>query len=274
MWRLFEPVHAVTYYTPEARAAFEAAGLRGFWRGYFAGRAAPLGEVGAATVIALFSSFSPQMVHRAIPDVWSRATPGATLDARVAGAAAGLRTLAGSDRDHDVAEAADLAERAAGLAQTSGRALAAANAALPTPADPWGRLWQATTTLREHRGDGHVAALVAAGLGGRRALVLKAALEGYPAINGPARGWSDEEWADTVETLTGDGYLAADGTPTDAGQAAYQSIEDTTDRLGDEVWRALGAAETRRLADLLRPLARASGALMPYPNPIGLPPPD
>ena len=42
MWHLFEPIHAVTYFSPQARAAFEEAGLRGFWRGYFAGRAAPL----------------------------------------------------------------------------------------------------------------------------------------------------------------------------------------------------------------------------------------
>src|SRR5256885_422912 len=41
MWTLFEPIHDVTYFHPAARAAFEEAGLRGFWRGYFAGRAAP-----------------------------------------------------------------------------------------------------------------------------------------------------------------------------------------------------------------------------------------
>jgi hypothetical protein len=44
MWSLFEPVHAVTYFSPEASAAYAEAGLRGFSRGYFAGRAAPLGE--------------------------------------------------------------------------------------------------------------------------------------------------------------------------------------------------------------------------------------
>src|SRR5574342_764117 len=93
MWVLFESVHAVTYFAPEARAAFEAAGLRGFWRGYFAGRAAPLGPVNAAPVIALFNSFSPSMVQRAIPDVWTRAMPDAALAARVDGAASALRAL-------------------------------------------------------------------------------------------------------------------------------------------------------------------------------------
>jgi hypothetical protein len=64
MWTLFEPVHAVTYFAPEARSAFEEAGLRGFWRGYFAGRAAPLGPAGAAVVGASFFNFAPAMVAR------------------------------------------------------------------------------------------------------------------------------------------------------------------------------------------------------------------
>ena len=62
LWTLFEPLHAVTYFAPEARAAFENAGLRGFWRGYFAGRAAPLGAVSAAPVVALFFSFAPPLL--------------------------------------------------------------------------------------------------------------------------------------------------------------------------------------------------------------------
>jgi hypothetical protein len=46
LWHVLEPYHALTYFAPEARRAFEDAGLRGFWRGYFAGRVAPLGMVG------------------------------------------------------------------------------------------------------------------------------------------------------------------------------------------------------------------------------------
>src|SRR5436309_3384985 len=40
LWRLLEPYHAVTYFAPVAHQAFKDAGLRGFWMGYFAGRAA------------------------------------------------------------------------------------------------------------------------------------------------------------------------------------------------------------------------------------------
>src|SRR5260370_36259174 len=82
MWTLFEPIHAVTYFAPEARSAFEQAGLRGFWRGYFAGRAAPLGAASAAVVAASFFNFAPAFVARAIPGVWRLITPDEALRTR------------------------------------------------------------------------------------------------------------------------------------------------------------------------------------------------
>src|SRR5689334_3792199 len=172
MWTLFEPVHVVTYFAPEARAAFEAANLRGFWRGYFAGRSAPLGPVDAAPVIALFFGFAPAMVSRALPDVWSRATPAESLAARLAGARASLSPL--FDGAGPIDEAADLLRAAATAVPTGGRALGAANAALPWPDDALGVLWHAATILREQRGDGHVAALLVAGLDGAEAGVWRA----------------------------------------------------------------------------------------------------
>src|ERR1022692_1609682 len=99
MWTLFEPVHGVTYFAPEARGAFEDAGLRGFWRGYFAGRAAPLGAVTAAPVTASFYNFAPPMVSRALPAVWQLISPQRALDVRRAGAVAALSRVLG-DLDH------------------------------------------------------------------------------------------------------------------------------------------------------------------------------
>src|SRR6185503_14391738 len=158
MWTLFEPVHAVTYFTAEARSAYEQAGLRGFWRGYFAGRAAPLGVAGAggaAVVTASFFNFAPAFVARAIPGVWELITPQEALRVRLAGAAEGLgKLLAGQEAK--AAAAGDLLWRAIGELDFSGRVLAAANAALPVPlgedaaassassaAAGLGRLWQA-----------------------------------------------------------------------------------------------------------------------------------
>src|SRR5947207_2710863 len=130
MWTRFEPVHAVTYFTPESRSAYEQAGLRGFWRGYFASRAAPLGAAGPAVVAASFFNFAPAFVARAIPGVWELITPEEALRVRLAGAAEGLgRLLAG--REAEAAAAAGLLWRAIGELDYSGRVLAAANAALP-----------------------------------------------------------------------------------------------------------------------------------------------
>jgi hypothetical protein len=272
LWRIYEPLHAVTYFAPQARAAFESAGLRGFWRGYFGGRAAPLGAVPAAPVTALFFSFAPGMVARALPDVWQRASVDQVLEARLAGAVTALRAVLPPEPERWTA-AADLMEAAVLAAVTAGRALGAANAALPRPADPLARVWHAATVLREHRGDGHVSALVGAGLDGCQALVLRDALHGGREQMQPARGWTDGEWQAAVEALVERGWLAQDGRATPAGVAAHRAVEDATDRLAVQPWTALGSADQARLMGLLAPMAHAVGAVVPYPNAVGVPPP-
>jgi hypothetical protein len=71
----FEPVHAVTYFAPEVQAGLAAMGFTGFWRGYFAARSAPLGQVPAEVVTAVFYNFSAERVRRMVPAVWEVATP-------------------------------------------------------------------------------------------------------------------------------------------------------------------------------------------------------
>jgi hypothetical protein len=271
MWLLFEPVHAVTYFVPEGRAAYEAAGLRGFWRGYFAGRAAPLGPVGAAPVVAAFSGFAPVMVERALPDVWSRATPAAALAARRDGAVAALSRVAAGMPAGDVADAAGLLERAVGAAEYAGRVLAAAHAALPRPDEPLARLWHACTVLREHRGDGHVAALVAAGLDGCEPLVWRAGIDVPRDVLQPNRGWTDGEWAAATERLVARGWLRPDGTVSDAGRVAHDAVEAATDVAAARPWAALTETDLDRLRTLLAPVAAACLGLMPERTPIGLP---
>lgn len=270
MWSLFEPIHAVTYFSPVGRAAFEAAGLRGFWRGYFAGRAAPLGPVPAAPVTAAFFSFAPHVVARALPAVWALASPERALAARVRGAVDALTPLARMLEPHDLAEAVELIEAAVDKLDTAGRVLGAANAALPPPESLLGRLWQASTTLREHRGDGHVAALVTAGLGGCEALVLRAGHDLSREVLQP-RGWSDEDWAAAAGRLANRGWLDTAGRVTTAGINGYERIEADTDALAAVPWNALGAGPTTRLTVLLTPLAKACRAELPSPNPVGLP---
>jgi hypothetical protein len=268
MWTLYEPVHAITYFTPEGYAAMEQAGLRGYWRGYFASRAAPLGEVGPAPVIAAFFGFAPRMVERAFPDVWTRATPAEALRARAFGAVAAIDRLTGGA---DVSEAAALLERVVDEIDIEGRVLAAAHAALPRPEGATARLWHAATVLREHRGDGHVAALVAAGVGGVESLVWRAGIDVARESLQQFRGWTDEEWDAAVGRLRTRGWLDESGRITDAGQEAHDAVEAVTDAAASRPWDALSDDEIARVRELLVPVSAACFAALPAQTPIGLP---
>lgn len=259
MWLRFEPYHDVTYFTPESRAATDALGCHGGWMGYFGMRAAPLGAASAEQVTSAFYNFHPGRVHRALPDAWAVATPEAFLAARLTGVDRALRRLLGPEvlGGAAVAEAADLAVAAAGYASTAGRPLAAANACLPWPQQPHLALWQATTVLRESRGDGHVAALVTAGLDPCEALVCFAADTGLgAAYMQQARGWSSAEWESAMQRLTERGLLDTAGL-TDEGRELRRWVETRTDMSAMAPWKALGDARTDRLAQLLEPLALA-----------------
>ncbi|MEU4681043.1 hypothetical protein [Micromonospora sp. NPDC023737] len=270
MWRHYEPVHAVTYFHPRSRAAYEAAGLRGYWRGYFAGRAAPLGATAAAPVIAAFYTFAPPMVSRALPAVWRLATPQEALRARLTGAVQALAEFTYELPETHLVEAADLLEEAAGEVEPGGRVLGAANAALPAGEYPLARLWQAATTLREHRGDGHIAALVAADLDPVETLAWRVAVD-MPAQNLLGRGWTEEQWQAARERLTERGWLTPEGQPTERGHAAFRAVEDATDAAAARPWRVLGADRVERLCELLHPIAGACHSVLPPENPIGLP---
>ncbi len=279
LWRLFDPVHAVTYFAPESRQEFGAAGLKGFWMGYFAGRAAPMGAVEPAVVTATFFNFAPSWPARSLPDAWAFASPGRVLDARLQGVERILARIFDADADAHaaVARAAALAQQATVDLSTAGRPLAAANAALVWPDSPLMVLWQAATILREHRGDGHVAALVTAGLDGCEAHVSFAATGAVSRqILQPSRGWSDAQWEDAERRLVERGWLDDAGALTPQGAAARADIENLTDRLAAQPWLQLGPTRTDELAQALRPLTRAvvSSGVVPLLNPIGVSPPD
>ncbi|MET8761390.1 hypothetical protein [Lentzea sp. NPDC004782] len=239
LWLRFEPYHDVTYFTPESRAATDALGCKGGWMGYFGMRAAPLGAASPELVTAVFYNFAPRMVSRALPDAWAVASPAEFLRVRLEGVDLALRRMLGDVGTPEIAEAASLAREAALAVDVAGRPLAAANRALPWPAEPHLALWHACTILREARGDGHVAALVAHGIGPCQALALYAREHSLdPAYMRTARGWTVEEW-EAVSDLPGD--LAA--------------VERATDAAAIAPWEALGAARTSRFIDLMTPLA-------------------
>ena len=273
LWMAIEPLHALVYFAPEVPAAYEAVGLPGFWRGYFAGRAAPMGRVEASPVTAAFFGFHPDFVARAVPDVWSRADPATVLAARLDGIDAAMRPIGLADDDRS-GTVADLLVDAMAELDPGGRPLFAANRDLEAPDVPHLRLWQAATTCREHRGDGHVAALVAHGLNGAEAHCLRLAVDGSPPESiRPYRGWSDEDWAAAAERLVERGLLRG-GRVTDAGLTLHRDVERLTDALAQPLLDELDGA-VDALLDTLTPLTAlvTESGTIPYPNPMGLPPP-
>lgn len=278
IWTALEPYHAVVYFAPETAEAAKAVGLKGWYMGYFAQRAAPMGPVSAPVVTATFFNFHPRVVARAIPDAWTFASPQSILDARMPATDAALRRLLddviGSDA---LREAAALAVEAASACVTVGRPLAAAWQAVPIPVETHMALWWATTVLREHRGDGHIAALVEAGLDGCEALVTAAAAGSERGGVGrqilqSTRSWSDDEWDAAVGRLAHRGIVDFDGTFTDAGREQRRRIEQRTDELAVSGYSALSGEEGERLATLMAPVAQAIGEAggIPWPNPMGV----
>jgi hypothetical protein len=267
----FEPVHAVTYFAPEARTALDGLGFRGFWMGYFAARSAPFGVVPTEVVTAAFYNFAPERVAKALPAAWDVASPADALRVRQDSAVAALRRYGVTD--DEAGAAAELAEKAARSAPLDGRPLFAANVALDWPDESVARLWHAVTLLREQRGDGHVAVLSTLGVSGRESNVLHAAAGRVPQeMIMRSRDYDDEQWAHYRLVLARRGLLDGDGALTDAGRDLKQRIEDTTDRLALSALDGLDDDEVERLFRALTPITRkvvAAGDL-PAATPMGL----
>lgn len=248
-------------------------GLRGFWMGYFAARSAPLGPVSPEVVTATFYNFSAAHVRRALPAAWGFTTPDATLGARERSAVSALRRYGLRDDDADVVVAADLLTAAARSAPPDGRPLFAANSALRWPDQPIARLWHATTLLREHRGDGHVATLVSSGVTGREANILHSAAGGVSEeFIKLSRRYDDEEWNLLRDGLVRRRLLAADGGLSAEGVTLKEHVETTTDTLALSALEVLGDAEIERLFRALTPITRlvVAGGDIPENTPMGL----
>jgi len=256
--RRIETLHALSYFAADVESELTALGLRAGRMSYFAQRAAPMGPVGGGTVAATFYVFNPSLVHHFVPACWDLASPADITAARYRGVTAAYTRLLGADTltSPEVGEAADLARTAAAGCTVEGRPLYAAHADLDWPTTPHLALFHALTLLREHRGDGHIAALLSAGLSGLEAQVSHSATgHGFtvPAARA-TRGWSEDEWAAAVATLAKRGVLTPDGALTDEGAALRTSVERATEVLAGAPWDALGADGTARLEALCLPL--------------------
>nr|WP_225311422.1 hypothetical protein [Microbispora cellulosiformans] len=258
MFELVEPIATATF-SEVANEAFLAVGMRNYWDGYFAGRAAPLGLAPAEVVHAVFYNFADGEVARHIPWVWGKITPQEAITVRERGSTAALRQMIGELADSPgLVRAVDLATRAAVSAPTEGRPLYAGLRALDVPEEPVARLWHAATLLREHRGDGHNAALLAHGIGGTEAHVLMAVSLGIRAEEfGRIHHLPKARLTAVVDGLRGRGLVDAAGGFTDAGRETRQRIEALTDELAAPAYDVLSADELDELAAGLEPIAAA-----------------
>ncbi len=261
--RTLEPLHAVTYFAPEPAERYAELGLKGQMRSYFPSRAAPLGTASLELVIATFFNFSPALVARAIPSAWEVTTPEELIGARYAGTDAAYRRILGEEvlGSPEMTEAAGLAREATTVLDPVGRALFAAHRTLPWPDAPHLQLFHAQTLLREHRGDGHIAALVVAGQDALDALITYCAhgIGASEAMIRATRGWTDEEWAAGVQRARDRGLITTDEklTLTPTGLAEREWIEAQTNARAAAPYEHLGADRTNRLRELARPWSKA-----------------
>ncbi len=258
MFELLEPICLVTFMADECNQEMAALGHRTYWDGYFASRAAPLGRVPAHVVHAAFYSFAEGEAARHVPSAWETIPPEASLAARERGSAASLRRILGGDLagSPGLARAADLTTKAAASAPMEGRAMYAGMRTLPVPGDPVARLWHSATMLREHRCDGHIAALVTARIGGTESHVLSALDMGiYPPESfGRIHHLPKERLAEVMNGLRERGLVDTEGRFTDAGRETKQHIEALTDELAVPPYEALSPAELDELITELEPI--------------------
>jgi hypothetical protein len=258
----------MVYFAPEAAAEYARLGING-QSGYFASRAAPMGEVGPDVVVSTFYNFNPDAIAAAIPSSWEAASPAAMVRARFDAADAAFRRVLG-DRvleSREMTRAAALARLAAENVngRTEGRPLAAAHAALSWPEEPHLVLWHAQSVLREYRGDGHVALLVTHGLSGLEALVTHAASGEVTAqVLRSTRQWPEDAWEKAIESLRHRNWLeSGDGlTFTAWGAGQRQEIEDQTDELASAPYEVLGDDGCAELRALARPWSRTFAEML------------
>jgi hypothetical protein len=260
-WRTLEPLHGAIYFASEAREEYRAIGLDDRMTGYFASRSAPMGAVHAEVVIATFFNFDPDLVRRSMDGVWDRVSPSDVLAARLRGADRMIRTHAADFVDTaDIAEAAALARSAALAAceRPEGRPLFAGHASLVWPEESHLVLWHAQSLLREFRGDGHIAALTAAGLDGCEALITHAAAGDVSVdILRATRQRTGDDWLAAEERLRERGWLDSDLAFTDLGRQQRDQIEARTDELAAAPYAAIGVEGCTRLRALCRPISQA-----------------
>lgn len=274
LYRRIEPLHSMIYFAPEVGEELAELGIDHPRAQYFAQRSAAMGPVGPGVVAATYFNFNPALVVRFVPMIWLSASPEAVLNGRLRAADRALRRLLGDAvTSRECERAGVLARKAAEACTPEGRALYAAHADLPWPDEPHLALWHAVTLLREYRGDGHLAALLAAGVSGVEALVLHTATgKGFlPEVAQKTRGWSPDQWGEAVSGLRSRGLVDDELSLTAAGVAFREEIEAATSRMSVAPWEHLGEDGCAELAEVGGGLAKRLLAAGAFPQGVFAP---
>lgn len=231
-----EPIATQGWWSRPVGERLEALGID-FFAGYVWGRAAALGTPTSAVVAATFGVFEPGFVGGVYTAATAAVSRDEILAARAEGAGESLMAVATGDECAAIADPLlDVLADLDGL----GRPLFSALRSLPMPSSDGGRLWRAAELVREHRGDGHLAALVGADLTAAQANVLTErwldfGLGEYSAT----RGYGPDALHAAVEVLRERGWMIGDDL-TDAGTTARDEIEMSTDSTQVALVAALG----------------------------------
>jgi hypothetical protein len=250
---LVEPLAAGVDFAPEAQPRYEALGLN-YFEGYFCSRSACLGKAPWSVVCAAFGAFKPAVVEQAVTGGWSKTGPEQLLEARRDGATEQLERLLG-EPGTDVQQATDILFSLTDGIDPSGRMLYSGLSVLPVPDTPMGRLWRAADLVREHRGDGHIAAWVSRTDSCEITVLTELAWGLQPGAYVFTRGWDQEEVDAARARLRERGLLDDEGQLTEAGRTFRSEIEHDTDLAEREILDRLGdrAAE---LFSLIQPMAK------------------
>jgi hypothetical protein len=240
--------------------------------GYFCSRGACLGQVPGEVVAAAFGVFNPDVVIPAVTEGWAKVDATTILGARQEGATASLTRLLVEETpdgtapasDKDVARATELLRRAGAAPGVQAHPLFAGLRSLGWPGDAMGDLWRAADLVREHRGDSHNAAWVAAGVGPVEITLLtelwwRMPLNSYVRT----RGWTAEQISAAIEGLRDRKLLDGDQL-TPEGRELRAAVESATDLGEAAVVEALGG-DAEELCELVEPWARTIVAAKGYP---------
>jgi hypothetical protein len=235
-----EPIATIGWWARAASEEWAKLG-HGFFDGYVWGRAAALGvDVAPTVVVSAFGVFSPALLVPVYEQGRSTSSREAVLAGREAGAIRGLTAATSGVAPSDIALVGDRLMSVLGSIEPGPRHLFGALQSVSTSADPYARVWRGAELYREHRGDSHLAACVAADLDMAEMNVLTEVWLDYPVGEySGSRGFSPEQLASAAQRLQTRGLFGPGNTLTAAGRTAREAIETATDLAQQRVVESL-----------------------------------